>query len=230
MKIIIAKEIPAIIFITISLCVLMYVVAQKIKKINYLETPKGISFLAVLFVQTIDKFVGQNMDKEDVELFSPYIATIALYIFCANISGLSGFLFPPTASLSVTFPLAFITWFLIEKQSLKTNGIKGFIKNLFEPLPIFVLPNVLGHISPLISLSVRLFGNILSGGVILTIVYWATSNLSKFMFNLLQFNINFNVFGIFIAPILHLYFDIFAGFIQTFVFVSLTMVLIQKEK
>ncbi len=230
MKLVIAREIPAIIIITLCIAGLMIYAGNQIKKTDPLKKPKGIVFLALFFVETIDKLVGQNMDKEAVDTFGPYIGTIALFIFISNISGLTGFLYPPTASLSVTLSFALITWFLIEKQSFKSNGVLGYIKNLFDPLPLFLIPNVFGHISPLISLSFRLFGNILSGSVIMGIVYWATTNLSHFVFGLLSIDTTFNIFGIVIAPVLHMYFDIFAGLLQMFVFISLTMVLIQKEK
>ena len=77
-------------------------------------------------------------------------------------------------------------------------------------------------ISPLISLSMRLFGNILSGSILMYLVYSLTGWLSSFI-------IDFNFLGPIVAPILHAYFDIFAGCIQTLVFVTLSSILIMME-
>lgn len=230
MKFIVAKEIPAIIVITLFLCVSMIYLAKKIQKQDPYQKPKGLLFVALFFVETIDSFVRQNMDNDAVKNFGPYIGSLALYLFFSNISGLTGFLNPPTASFSITITVTIITWVLIERQGLKSNGIKGYIKGLFEPIPVFFVPNIFGKLSPLISLSVRLFGNILSGTIIMAIVYWATGNLTALVYNFLSLNLRFNIFGVMIAPVLHMYFDLFAGFMQMFVFTSLTMVLIQKEK
>lgn len=230
MKLIVAKEIPAILIITTCLCLLMILIASKIKTQNINEKPKGLALIGILFVEMIDSFVRQNMDAQAIKNFGPYIGSLVLYLFLSNISGLTGFLYPPTASYSITITVTIITWILIERQGLVINGVKGYVKGLFEPIPVFLIPNIFGKLSPLISLSVRLFGNILSGTIIMAIVYWATGNLSSLIYQLLSFNLHLNFFGIVVAPILHMYFDLFAGFMQMFVFTSLTMVLIQKEK
>lgn len=229
MKIIIAKEIPSIIIISTLLCVVMYLMAQKIKKSDPLKTPKGLAFFGILLVEKIDDLVAKSMDEKAIKNFGPYIGALGAYIFMSNISGLSGFLNPPTASLSITLTLAFITWFMIERQAIKTNGLIGFLKSFLEPFPLFLVPNIFGQISPLISMSFRLFGNILSGGIIMTIIYWGCENLSNYILSFINFA-GFNFVGVIVAPALHMYFDLFAGFMQMFVFISLTMVLIQKEK
>ncbi|MFR2767157.1 MAG: F0F1 ATP synthase subunit A [Thomasclavelia sp.] len=69
--------------------------------------------------------------------------------------------------------------------------------------------NILGTLAPLISLSMRLFGNIVAGSILLSLIYSFTGYLSQYV-------INFNFLGPVIAPIFHAYFDVFAGFIQDF--------------
>lgn len=229
MKFVIAKEVPSIIIISSFLCIMMYLMGQKIKKSDPLKTPKGLAFFGVFIVETVDNLVSKSMDAKSIKNFGPYIGALGAYILISNISGLTGFLNPPTASLSITLTLAMITWIMIERQAIKTNGFLGFIKSLFEPFPLFFIPNIFGQISPLVSMSFRLFGNILSGGIIMTIVYWGCQNLSNFILGFLNLA-GFNFMGVIIAPALHMYFDLFAGFMQMFVFISLTMVLIQKEK
>ena len=82
----------------------------------------------------------------------------------------------------------------------------------------------------MVSMSVRLFGNILCGGIMMQLVYSATGALSNKIGELLGAKGGvFNFIGPLVAPILHAYFDLFAGFIQTLVFVTLTMVLIGND-
>ena len=71
----------------------------------------------------------------------------------------------------------------------------------------------------------RLFGNVLSGGIIMSMLYAFTGWLSSFV----PVIGGINVFGVIIAPIIHLYFDLFAGFLQAFLFMTLTSILISVE-
>ena len=82
--------------------------------------------------------------------------------------------------------------------------------------------------SPLISLSFRLFGNAFSGGIIMALVYWATGGASEAILKLFGLG-PFNFIAPVITPILHAYFDIFSAFIQTLVFVSLSILFIAAE-
>src|SRR5699024_12556669 len=89
----------------------------------------------------------------------------------------------------------------------------------------FLCLNIVGAFSLLISLSLRLFWYVLSGSVILSLLYMFTGWLSQFI----PVIGNFNFVGIFVTPVLHLYFDLFAGFIQAFLFISLTIIYIGME-
>ena len=90
--------------------------------------------------------------------------------------------------------------------------------------------NIVGKFSTMVSMSVRLFGNILCGGIMMQLVYGATSALSNAIARLFGAEGSvFNFMGPLIAPVLHAYFDLFSGFIQTLVFVTLTMVLIGND-
>ena len=86
--------------------------------------------------------------------------------------------------------------------------------------------NILSALAPLISLSMRLFGNIVSGGILMSLLYAATGLASDWLFGFIPFNIVAPV----VAPVLHAYFDVFAGFIQTFIFVTLSSIFIALEE
>ena len=139
-------------------------------------------------------------------------------------SGLIGFP-PPTANYSVTLSFGIISWILIQRASISTNGWGGYIKGFFEPIFPFVIPNIFGLFAPLISLSVRLFGNIIGGGVIMTLLYTFLNYLNGIILPWVKIN----VLGMFVAPVLHAYFDIFSAFLQAFIFISLTSILTSVE-
>ncbi|MBR3384100.1 MAG: F0F1 ATP synthase subunit A [Atopobiaceae bacterium] len=226
MTLTVQKEVPSIIIITLLLCALCVYAGKKIKEADPYEKPKGIVFGALWFVEWIDGMVATVVRPSYVERMAPYIGVLTMYLLCANLSGLFGFN-APTMNFSVTLSLALITWVLIQRAAFKTNGILGYFRGLFEPIPLLVLGNVAGKFAPLISMSMRLFGNILSGSIIMSLIYMATSALSNLVLGWI--GVSFNVFGVVVAPVFHAYFDVFSGFIQMFIFISLTMAFVSNE-
>lgn len=224
------KEVPYIILIVALLCVSFVWIGNKIKKTDPLEKPKGIVLLACWLVELIDNTVGSTVDKKHVRRLAPYIGTIAIYIFLSNISGLFG-IFTPTQNYSVTLTLALITWIMIQYTSIKENGFKAYLHGYIEPFAFLIIPNIFGRIAPLISMSLRLFGNVISGAIIMSLVYTFTGFISSTILGLFSASgLDFlNFLGPLLAPVLHAYFDVFSGFIQMFIFITLTMVFIGNE-
>ena len=228
MTIYIQREIFSLTVIALFICVMCLIVSHKIKKCDPYAKPKGLVFLALWFVDIIDNQVLVTVRKDFVKNLGPYIGTLCLFLFISNISGLFG-LNAPTMNYSVTLTMAFITWFMIQFNAIRENGIGSYVHGFFEPIFVFVIPNFFGKIAPLISMSIRLFGNILSGSIIMSLLYSATGALSNLIFSFLGLDFLPNIFGMILAPPLHAYFDVFAGFIQMFIFISLTMVFISNE-
>ncbi len=168
------------------------------------EVPGGFQNVVELIVEMLDKMVAGSMGKYAGK-FVNYISALFLFIFVSNISGLFG-LRPPTADYGVTLPLGLITFGIIQYNNIKYNKTGAFT-GLFQPLPFLFPINLIGEIAVPFSLSLRLFGNILSGTVMMSLIYQL---LSKFAVGW--------------PGILHIYFDIFSGAIQTYVFCMLTMV------
>ena len=146
--------------------------------------------------------------------FAPYIATLAIFLAFANLLGLVG-LKPPTSDYNVTLTLALITVFLIHFNNIRFNGAKNYVKGYFEPMPVLFIINLLGELATPISMSFRLLGNILTGVILMTLVYSV-------------FNGFLVILAPFVTPVLHAYFDVFSGLLQTFIFVMLTMVFISN--
>lgn len=168
------------------------------------EVPKGFQNVIELLVEFLDGMINGVMGKQAVR-FRNYIGTIFIFIFISNISGLFG-LRPPTADYGVTFALAIISFTLIRFNELKYQKPIGVLKGLCDPWPIWAPINIIGNLAVPISLSLRLFANILSGTAIMALIYTLLSKVA-----------------IIWPAALHVYFDLFSGAIQTYVFCMLTM-------
>src|SRR5699024_9351716 len=114
------------------------------------------------------------------------------------------------------------TFFMIYVMGVKFNGPKYF-KSLIEPTPLMAPLNIIGELARPISLSFRPFGNILGGTIIMGLVY----SLLQYISTLIP-HMSIPV-GQFLIPVpLHMYFDLFAGSLQAFIFVMLTMVFVSS--
>ena len=191
-----------------------------------LKKPKGMLLVAEIGVTFFENFAEGLLGKR-FRMFGGYIMAIAVYLFLAFIFGLTG-LPAPMTTLSVPLSLGLSTFILIHATAIKYNKFRYF-KRYVEPLPFFLPINLISMWAPLLSLTLRLFGNALSGFVIMNIVYYGLQNLSAMVFASIDSAWNEVFFAPFIAWILHLYFDLFSGFIQTTVFISLTAIYVGQE-
>ena len=214
----------SIIIITVFIALLLLYINYKLRKFDPLSEPKGVVLLVMMAAETFDKMVREKTDDKVARYLTPYIMSIIVYIFVSNIAGLFT-LETPTSNYSVTLTLAALTCILIEVFSFSERGIKGYIKSWFEPMAPFVVMNVMSKLSTLLSLSLRLFGNILSGGILMSVIYQMLGSISK----MIPFIGQFNIVGVIIAPVLHFYFDLFSGIMQAYIFITLTISFIGKE-
>ena len=224
----IQTDVYSIILVTLLIGIAIVVLSKKISAADPLAEPKGIIVPVIWGVETIYNMVKDNCGKKFAEPFTPYVLVIAVYIFLCNIISLFGFS-SPTSNLSVTLLLSVITWVLIQYVELKYGGIGGYLHSFIEPIAIMLPMNIFGKFSTMVSMSLRLFGNILCGTIMMQLIYGATQGLSNMIGKLFGADNVFNFMAPVIAPVLHAYFDLFSGFIQTLVFVTLTMVLIGND-
>lgn len=140
--------------------------------------------------------------------FTPFIGTVFLLIAFSNILGIFG-LRSPTADFSVTLAYGIVTFFCIHFFALKAKGW-SYIKGFGQPF-IFLLPiNIIGEVAKPFSLGMRLYGNLLGGSVIMAMISGAIA--------------------LFVPALASIYFDLFSGLLQSFIFVMLTMVFISIAK
>ena len=192
-----------------------------------LKKPKGALLVAEIGVNFFENMTVGMLGKR-FRSFGGYIMIVAVYLFLAFIFGLTG-LPSPIIYMAIPLSLAGTTFILIHATAMKFNKFKYF-KRYVEPLPVFLPINLISMWAPLLSMTLRLFGNALSGFVIMSIVYFGLKNLSALIFGaILSWPWSQVIIAPFITWILHLYFDLWSGFIQTTVFISLTMIYVGPE-
>ena len=191
-----------------------------------LKKPKGLLHLTEIGVNYFDNFV-KDLTGSALPNFGGFIMGVACYLFLAFIFGLTG-LPSPVTYMAVPLSLGLTTFLLIHLISARYTKL-AYFKRYVEPMPVFLPVNLLSMWAPLLSLTLRLFGNAVAGWALLTIVEVSLRDLSASIFSFVPAGWN----EVFLAPIplalLHAYFDLFSGLIQTIVFISLTAIFIGQE-
>ena len=217
-KFTLAPELLSSLVVTLILAILFIHTGKKVQETDPLTRPKGIVLVAETGIKMMYDYMKGLMPRKFEKNYYPYFTMLFAFLVVSNLWGLLGFE-APTTNYSITFALAFITFILIQWNSIKHNGVWPYVKDKIWPPT-----NLIGMVSPLLSLSIRIFANLLSGSFIMSLLYAATSALVKFLVH-----IPFNFIGPIVAPVLHLYFDVFSGVIQALVFVTLSSILIAIE-
>lgn len=173
-------------------------------KVDHISKRQAI--LEVAVTKMNDFFLG--LLGPQGKRYVPYLMTVALYIACANLIGIFG-IKPPTKDLNVTAALALMSIVLIEYAGIHARGGIGFLKSLASPTPIMTPMNILEIAIRPTSLCMRLFGNVLGAFVIMELIKL--------------------VVPVFVPAIFSIYFDLFDGLLQTYVFVFLTSLFMKEN-
>ena len=162
----------------------------------------GVEYAVTALQNLVRGIIGHEGER-----YVPYLSTVLVFLGISNIFAIFG-MKPPTKDLNVTAALALMSICLIEYAGIHARGGVGFLKSLAAPTPIMAPMNVLEVAIRPTSLCMRLFGNVLGAFVIMELIKL--------------------VVPVFVPAIFSLYFDLFDGLIQTYVFVFLTS-LFMKE-
>ena len=212
-----------VIFIIIVLSLIVGILAMKQ---NPLKKPKGLLLVAECGVKFFDGF-SRDLVGTTLPNFGGFIMGVAIYLFISFIFGLTG-LPSPVTYMAIPLSLGLTTFLLIHYTSARFTKW-AYFKRYIDPIPIFLPINLISMWAPLLSLTLRLFGNAIAGWALLTIVESGLTSLSQQLFAFMQTEWS----GVFLAPVplalLHAYFDLFSGLIQTVVFISLTAIFIGQE-
>ena len=219
-------EVYSSLIVMLIILILAIIIAIQAHFQDPLKKPKGLLLIAEIGVQFFDNFV-KDLTGSALPNFGGFIMGVATYLFIAFIFGLTG-LPSPVTYMAVPLSLGLTTFLLIHLISAKFTKWRYF-KRYVDPLPVFLPVNLLSMWAPLLSLTLRLFGNAIAGWALLTIVEFSLRDASAAIFSFVPSGWN----EIFLAPIplavLHAYFDLFSGLIQTVVFISLTAIFIGQE-
>ncbi len=170
--------------------------------------------LAEWAVQTINNLVDDTMGK-GCRRFAPYIGSLFTFSILGSLISLLG-LRSVTADFSVVLTWALITFVWVQSTKIRTNGLWGYLKGYASPIIVMLPMNILSDVSLPVSMSIRHFGNVASGMIISSLIYFALSSITK------AIGVAFMTIGI--PAVASLYFDLFSGFMQAFIFIMLTMV------
>lgn len=180
--------------------------------------------IAEWIIEKTDSLVQENMG-EFFQGFAPFIAAVMVLSAFSSLLSLVG-LYPPTSDLNVVAGWAILVFMLITYYKFKCGPIQ-YLKSFAEPVPFLMPLNIISEVATPISMAFRHYGNILSGSVISVLVTAALSGLSNLLLGWLPGalgEIPFLQIGL--PAVLSIYFDVFSGLLQAFIFAMLTMLYI----
>lgn len=177
--------------------------------------------IAEWVVEKTDRLVKENMGDFFIA-FSPFVGSIMAISAFSSLLTLFG-LYPPTSDLNVVAGWAILVFILITNYKLK-GGLGNYLKGYLEPIFVMAPMNVVSELATPLAMSFRHYGNVLSGAVIAALVAGGLEGLSSLLLGWLPGvlgEIPFLKIGI--PAVLSIYFDIFSGCMQAFIFAMLTM-------
>ncbi|MDY6352308.1 MAG: F0F1 ATP synthase subunit A [Lachnospiraceae bacterium] len=171
------------------------------------EHPRKRQLLLESGVEKLFDFFGETIGEKG-KRYVPYLLSVLIYIAISNLIGIIGFK-PPTKDMNVTIALSLMSIILIEASGVVEKGPKRFLHSFAEPMPVITPINILEIFIRPLSLCMRLFGNVLGSFVIMELLKL--------------------VVPVVVPALASLYFDIFDGLIQAYVFVFLTSLFIRES-
>lgn len=221
-------EIWTSLFAIIIIAILAIVIAIVFRHQDPTKPDKNYFIMIVeTLIEKVENFVVSLMG-ERWRWFSGYILGLGAYMVVCFILSLIGFP-APFSYLGSTLGIALVTFVMIHVTAMKVNKWKYYQRYL-DPLPIFLPINLISMWAPLLSLAFRLFGNVLAGFTLMSIVYYFLGAASNAIFGgIIGGPAASIILPPFVTPVLHAYFDVFSGAVQTMIFTMLTMLFIAQE-
>ena len=177
--------------------------------------------IAEWIVENAQKLVIDNMG-DYFSGFAPFIAAILSLSAFSSLLALFG-LYAPTSDVNVTAGWAILVFFLITYYKMKCGPVV-YAKSFGEPVPFLAPLNIISEFATPVSMAFRHYGNVLSGSVISVLLAVGLQGLSSMVLGKLPgFLGEFPLFQIGIPAVLSIYFDVFSGVLQAYIFAMLTM-------
>jgi F-type H+-transporting ATPase subunit a len=191
--------------VIISLLSFGYLAARKRNIIPNLVQVVGELIIGIFYDLTEDA-LGEELGKK----YAPLICALFMFLFLCNWLGIFPHLEEPTKDLNTPLSYGLMGFVIAHHAGIKAKGLKTYLKDYCEPMFIMAPLNIIGELAKVISISFRLFGNIMGGSIIILVVSYLTFNLVT-------------------PPFLNAFFGAFVGTIQAFVFTMLTLVYIAVQ-
>jgi len=205
LRVVVNSETLIMTWIVMALWILFALLATKRTRL----VPNPLQSTAEMLVGTWDELISDALGLTDRKYFA-FICTIFLLFWVSNVIGIIPFMAEPTKDINTTLSLGVLGFVVAHYSGIKFKGFKRYAKEYFEPI-FFMMPlNLIGELSKVISISFRLFGNIMGGSIIILVV-------------------SYLVYSLVLPPFLYGFFGLFVGTIQAFVFTMLTLVYISVQ-
>ena len=203
MQFVLNKDTLIMTWIVMAFLILFSLLATRQNKV----VPNPLQSAAELMVGTWADLVDDSLDIKESRKYFPLVCTTFLLVWIANLIGVIPFLSEPTADLNTTLSLGLLGFLVAHYSGIRFKGLKAYLKGYFEPI-FFMMPlNLIGELAKIVSISFRLFGNIMGGSIIILVV-------------------SYLVYSLVLPPFLYAFFGLFVGTVQAFVFAMLTLVYI----
>ena len=172
--------------------------------------PRPIQALGELIVSLLYELTEDALGEDLAKTYAPLVCALFMFLLFSNWLGIIPHLEEPTKDLNTTLGLGIMGFVIAHYAGIKSKGIKAYLKEYFQPI-FFMMPlNVIGELAKIVSISFRLFGNIMGGSIIILVVSYLT-------------------YSVVLPPFLYAFFGLFVGTIQAFVFTMLTVVYISVQ-
>ena len=180
--------------------------------------------VAEWIVEKVNGLVSSNMGEKFMD-FAPFVASILALSALSSLSSLLG-LFAPTSDFNIVLGWALLVFILITHMKLKA-GLWEYIKSFFSPIFVFAPLNIISEFVTPLSMSFRHYGNVMSGMVISALIAYGLRSLSATLLGWLPGVLgSIPILQVGLPAVLSLYFDIFSGCMQAFIFAMLTMMFV----
>lgn len=199
-------EVIAYTWIVITILLLFGFFASRRKNM----VPGRLQVMGELFIENLFGLVEETLDKQMAKTYGPLICALFMFLALSNWLGIIPHLGEPTKDLNTPLSLGLMGFFIAHYSGIKKRGIKAYLKGYAEPFFFMIPLNVIGELANVVSISFRLFGNIMGGSIIILVVSYLT-------------------YSVLLPPFLNAFFGLFVGTIQAFVFTMLTTVYISLQ-
>jgi F-type H+-transporting ATPase subunit a len=199
-------EVLVMTWIVFMVAILLGVIAGSRRQLM----PGPVQIVGEILVAKLYGLTEEALGRRHARTYSPLICALFIFLLLSNWLGILPHLEEPTRDLNTPLSLGILGFVIAHYAGIREKGFAVYIRAYFEPV-FFLMPlNLIGELAKIISISFRLFGNIMGGAIIILVVSYLT-------------------YSILLPPFLNVFFGLFVGTIQAFVFTMLTVVYISVQ-